>query len=93
MLEDILGIFGGDGPDIDVDGSTDSPVLSDFPSDDETDFESDLSDWESKTADMEHSENEYNPAFFGRRGSKMCPTRHGCKGATYCDYAGADYPG
>ena len=24
---------------------------------------------------------------------KMCPTRHGCQGATYCDYCGSDYPG
>lgn len=24
---------------------------------------------------------------------KMCPTRHGCQGATDCDYCGGDYPG
>lgn len=90
MLEDFLDIFGGDGPEFDVDGPTNFP---DIPSDGEMDFESDLSDLELETADMEHSENEYNPAFFGHMGSKMCPTRHGCKGATYCDYAGANYPG
>lgn len=26
-------------------------------------------------------------------GKKMCPTRHGCQGATDCDYCGGDYPG
>lgn len=26
-------------------------------------------------------------------GRKMCPTRHGCKGATNCDYSYANYPG
>ena len=29
--------------------------------------------------------------FLGRR--KLCATRHGCQGATSCDYAYADYPG
>lgn len=24
--------------------------------------------------------------------SKVCPTRHGCKGATECDYCMGDYP-
>lgn len=23
---------------------------------------------------------------------KVCPTRHGCSGATYCDHCGSDYP-
>lgn len=26
-------------------------------------------------------------------GSKMCPTRHGCTGATNCNYDYASYPG
>lgn len=25
-------------------------------------------------------------------GRKVCPTRHGCSGATDCDYCGGDYP-
>ena len=25
-------------------------------------------------------------------GKKVCPTRHGCTGATYCDSCGSDYP-
>ena len=25
-------------------------------------------------------------------GKNVCPTRHGCSGATYCDHAGSDYP-
>ena len=28
-----------------------------------------------------------------RLGKKMCPTRHGCQGATDCNYSYADYPG
>lgn len=28
-------------------------------------------------------------SFLGR---KACPTRHGCSGATNCDYCGSDYP-
>lgn len=26
-------------------------------------------------------------------GRKMCPTRHGCQGATNCDYSYGNYPG
>lgn len=26
-------------------------------------------------------------------GKKMCPTRHGCTGATNCNYCYGDYPG
>lgn len=26
-------------------------------------------------------------------GRKMCPTRHGCQGATDCNYSYANYPG
>lgn len=26
-------------------------------------------------------------------GRKMCPSRHGCQGATDCDYCLGDYPG
>ena len=32
-----------------------------------------------------------NEISFGSK--KMCPTRHGCTGATSCNYAYADYPG
>lgn len=88
-IMDISEILFGDG-EIEFDHN-DQDFVPDFDSD--PDIESDLSYLESETADMERSESEYNPAFFGRMGSKMCPTRHGCKGATNCDYAGADYPG
>lgn len=36
----------------------------------------------------------HNPSFEGHDHSKKwCPTRHGCTGATNCDYAYGDYPG
>ena len=49
----------------------------------------DLDSLQNQANGIEHSNNGHNVSFMG----KMCPTRHGCTGATNCNYAYADYPG
>lgn len=48
-----------------------------------------LNNLHDKVEGMERSEHKKEISF----GKKMCPTRHGCQGATDCDYCGGDYPG
>lgn len=50
--------------------------------------ESDMEALRDKAAGIER-EMPSNSISFGK---KVCPTRHGCSGATYCDHAGSDYP-
>ena len=51
--------------------------------------EEDLSSLEEKSDGLERSESSSQITF----GRKMCPSRHGCQGATDCDYAYGGYPG
>lgn len=65
-------------PDVDLDLDLDLDI---------PETELDLSDNNSNTQESyEHNGN----ISFGR---KMCPSRHGCQGATDCDYCLGDYPG
>lgn len=34
-----------------------------------------------------------HPVTISAYGRKMCPTRHGCQGATDCNYSYGSYPG
>lgn len=50
--------------------------------------EDDIARLQERAQGMERSEHKGEISF----GKKMCPTRHGCQGATDCDYCGSDYP-
>lgn len=49
----------------------------------------DVEDLQNKAEGIERSEHRGEISF----GRKMCPTRHGCQGATDCDYSYGGYPG
>ena len=49
----------------------------------------DVTALQEKAGGVERSGNGYNPSFE----AKMCPTRHGCAGATACDRNYGSYPG
>lgn len=51
--------------------------------------DSDVSSLQDQVNGMERSGHGQNISFEG----KMCPTRHGCTGATNCNYSLASYPG
>ena len=50
--------------------------------------ESDMEALRDKAAGLERESSGNEIAFK----KKVCPTRHGCSGATYCDSCGSDYP-
>ena len=52
--------------------------------------EEDIKNLEDKASEINRNEAEQSQISFGR---KMCPTRHGCQGATDCDYSYGSYPG
>lgn len=86
MLDDLFGsieeVFGGD-DGIDAVGSgTDMPT---------SDGNSNPSDWfgDDGVGDVDSSTD--GDISFGGSGRKMCPSRHGCQGATDCDYCYGDY--
>ena len=73
--------IGLDIDDIDaVDPFLDSDSLS---------MSNDIDGLESSVDGMERAEGGHEISF----GKKMCPTRHGCTGATNCNNAYGDYPG
>lgn len=51
--------------------------------------EEEIRNLEARVEGMERSAHSPMPSY----GRKMCPTRHGCQGATDCDYAYGSYPG
>lgn len=51
--------------------------------------DSDVDSLQNNANGIERSEHGHNVSFEG----KMCPTRHGCTGATNCNYSYASYPG
>ncbi len=51
--------------------------------------DSDVSSLQNRANGIERTKNRHNQPFLG----KMCPTRHGCTGATNCNYDYASYPG
>lgn len=97
----------GDGSSIDVDSIVDSLVdmwidLSNYTPDEirsALDYaltddhlgvsEGDVNSLQDQVSGMERSDHGRNISFEG----KMCPTRHGCTGATNCNYSLASYPG
>ncbi len=61
------------------------------PSDDDlTVSDDDVTSLEEKASGVDRAEADKSQISFGR---KMCPTRHGCQGATDCDYSYGGYPG
>lgn len=50
----------------------------------------DIHTLDDRASEIDHAEADGSQISFGR---KMCPTRHGCQGATSCDYSYGDYPG
>lgn len=49
----------------------------------------DIEDLQNRAEGIERNEHKGEISF----GRKMCPTRHGCQGATDCDYSYGGYPG
>lgn len=82
-----------DEPDFDVCGheNDDQSIIdSPYPDDYGLDVsEDELSALEEKAEGIDRSEHNGEISF----GMKMCPTRHGCQGATDCDYTYGGYPG
>lgn len=88
-----------DAPEVEMGDNTESDIqendvegLTEHPIDDDalSISEDDLQSLEDKAADIERNEADKSKISFGR---KMCPTRHGCQGATDCDYSYGGYPG
>lgn len=48
-----------------------------------------INELEERAKGLEREEHKNEPSF----GRKMCPTRHGCQGATDCNYSYGSYPG
>ena len=75
---------GSDFDDGDYDDGNDNDDYDDLDVDD-----NDIDELEDSASGVERSSHGNEISF----GKKMCPTRHGCTGATSCNYAYADYPG
>lgn len=69
---------------IDVDNLVNTPTTDHLEVSNE-----DIDTLQERAKDIERSERKGEISF----GSKMCPTRHGCQGATSCDYSYGGYPG
>lgn len=84
-MEDVLSSDGDSLSDEspDVDESVDDEML-DVTDEELGDIDEKINDVDSDASDTTESE----PVFKGRRN---CATRHGCKGATNCDYSMASY--
>lgn len=52
--------------------------------------EEDINNLEEKASGIDRNDADKRQISFCR---KMCPTRHGCQGATDCDYSYGGYPG
>ena len=68
-------------------------VDDDDDDDDDDDLETsdeDVNSLASKAEDIERDEDNGQISFYGLS-KKVCATRHGCQGATDCDYAYGDY--
>ena len=93
-LDEILDKY--DSLEMEEDNTSDHNELENSPCDMEEDFtddgldvsEDELSTLERKASDLDRSEADKSHISFGR---KMCPTRHGCQGATDCDYSYGGY--
>jgi len=88
-----------DAPESDEDNGSDTSIVANedesminhsFDDDGLTVSEDDLNSLEDKASQIERSDSDKSQISFGR---KMCPTRHGCQGATDCDYSYGGYPG
>lgn len=88
-----------DAPELEVDDNPESSIqenevegLTEHLIDDDTlsISEDDLQSLEDKAAGIDRSEADKSQVSFCR---KMCPTRHGCQGATDCNYSYGGYPG
>lgn len=85
LIKKIGMAFLGHQDDTDYDDFDDADDLSDY-----DDFDDqDVDDLEENASGIERSSNGHEVSF----GKKMCPTRHGCTGATNCNYSMSDYPG
>ena len=76
----------------DVDNTTEDNSVGIYdPSDDDLAVsDNDVTSLEEKASGVDRVETDKSQISFGR---KMCPTRHGCQGATDCDYSYGSYPG
>ena len=88
-----------DAPELDEDNVSDTSIAANedenminhyFDDDGLTVSEDELNSLEEKASQIERSDSDKSQISFGR---KMCPTRHGCQGATDCDYSYGGYPG
>ena len=88
-----------DAPEFDEDNGSDnlipakeneSMINHSFDDDELTVSEKDMNSLEDKASQIERNDSDKSQISFGR---KMCPTRHGCQGATECNYSYGDYPG
>lgn len=88
-----------DSPESDEDNGSDTSIAANenesminhsFDDDELTVSEDDLNSLEDKASQIDRSDSDKSQISFGR---KMCPTRHGCQGATDCDYSYGGYPG
>lgn len=81
------------GDDTNLAGTEGEDSLTEHPFDDEemTETENELQDLEERVSESERSANKSDPSF-GSRLHKVCPTSHGCSGATSCDLSYGDYP-
>lgn len=78
----------GDDTNLTETESEDSLTDHQFDDEDMTETEKELKDLEEKVSDTERSDHLDRTKFTG----KVCPTSHGCSGATSCDLSYGDYP-